>query len=162
MFNDEYTLSPKLAYPVIAILIILALIVPMPYKVTVGAVGVLLYGSYCAIPLVWLVRNRRRIRLEWADTTATIVKTVAVPRLEYRYAYNLLEVDEEGMTIPFTTHTVMIWRPYVGKRLRVLYDRKHPSDFLVVPAYRFEAAGRLFMTVTSFAAGIAGIWLTLK
>ena len=163
MFNDEYTLSPKLTYPIIAVLIITDLIVPMPYKMTVVSVAVLLGGLYFAIPIVWLIGNWRRIKKEWVDTTATIVKTVQVPSLEYHNAYNLLEtVNEEGKTIPFTTHTAMIWRPYVGKQLRVLYDRKRPSDFLIVPAYRFEAAGRLFMTAISFIAGIVGIWISLR
>lgn len=161
MFYDKYSLSPAITYPVIAAFIVAMVIVPMDYKFIVGCVSVILGGIYYLIPIGLLVLNWKRIRREWTATTAVITRLYIGSR-EQDMRFVAEAVDEEGKKIPFSASTQWVMGASVGKTLRVVYDRKHPSDFLIVPAYRIEVACHLLLAAICFAAGILGIVFTLK
>ncbi|MBE6901367.1 MAG: hypothetical protein E7478_02740 [Ruminococcaceae bacterium] len=163
MFYDKYSLSPTIIYPVIAAFIVAMVIVPMDYKYIVGYVSVILGGIYCLIPIGVLVLYWKRIRREWTATTAVITRLYIGSREQGDHMRFVAEaVDEEGKKIPFSASTQWVMGASVGKTLRVVYDRKHPSDFLIVPAYRIEVACHLLFAAICFAAGILGIVFTLK
>lgn len=145
-------------YAVIAVLIIALVALPSELKPAVICVALIMFGLAQLERPAWLVLNSRRIKREWTEVKAAVIRVEYEPKQRHIHI-EMDAADAEGMRIPFIRRS-WCWLlpiPRIGKTMTIRYDRARPTDFLVKPEYIFMTVCYLLAAFVTIAAGAVGL-----